>query len=353
MQYKHVSQGIYYLIIVIIIFVSLHPISISKQEQTPYQNDSISAQIPSNIAPELPLTWYSYDGSQKPYIQQVKITPTDTHFLIDLYNSIHKHIRSSDQGAITELYQKLKTFSTAYNLKLPKEPPNTIQCLLKKEYTTINPPSPKISPIKTRASEFFNNYASTGWGIAIPVIIFPRVIPIILSPLPRIFLHWSARVGMTSCGGLLTNTGFQAIGEQRGFALGFWGIGFSIYLPPLKSYGLFGYALFTSVTANNIKYFDVNYPPEVTALAPENGAVNVPLTTTELRFELRDFENQLMSYAVTTNPYIGAGNGANAPDGEYSVNISGLQPSTHYSWTAQVSDGEHTIEESYSFTTSS
>ncbi len=351
MQYNHVSKGAYYLIIIIIVSIIINPSTISKQEQKYNQNKNTVFIIPSNIS-ELPLTWYSYDGSQKPSTQQVKITSTDAQFLIDLYNEIHKYIQSSDQKALSELYQKLQTFSTTYNLQLPQEHPNTLQNLIKKEYLSIKPSTTNQLPIKTRASEFFNNYASTGWGIAIPVIIFPRVIPIILSPLPRIFLHWSAKVGMTSCGGLLTNTGFQALGEQRGFALGFWGIGFSIYLPPLKSYGLFGYALFTSVAANNIKYFDVNYPPEVTALNPENGAVNVPLTTTELRFELRDFENQLMSYAVTTNPYIGAGNGANAPDGEYSINISGLQPSTHYSWTVQVSDGEHTIEETFTFTTS-
>jgi len=100
-----------------------------------------------------------------------------------------------------------------------------------------------------RLNQFVCNFISFGSGSTGPFIVFPRLVPILLFPIPRLFFMWSAEEGLTSCGGFLRMRGFIALGKQEGIALGFWGIGFSVFLPPVNVYGLFGYTLFASVAA--------------------------------------------------------------------------------------------------------
>ena len=70
-------------------------------------------------------------------------------------------------------------------------------------------------------------------------------------PIPRLFITWDAEEGFTSCGGLFRLLGYVALGQQKGFALGFWGVGFSVFLPPVSAYGVFGYTLFVGATAED------------------------------------------------------------------------------------------------------
>jgi hypothetical protein len=107
-----------------------------------------------------------------------------------------------------------------------------------------------------RLNQFVCNFISFGSGSTGPFIIFPRLVPILLFPIPRLFFMWSADEGLTSCGGFLRMRGFIAQGKQDGIALGFWGIGFSVFLPPVNAYGLFGYSLFASVAAEEF----IGYP---------------------------------------------------------------------------------------------
>jgi hypothetical protein len=199
--------------------------------------------------------------------------------------------------------------------------------------------------------EMFCNFVTTGEGAAFPIIILPRLIPFVMAPIPRLFVGWKTSIGMTSCGGLLSGTGFYAVGEQQGFALGFWGIGFSIFLPPIKAYGMFGYALYAKASAQYMEYYPPNHPPGTTAVYPLDGATYVPLSTSELRFSISDDDGDLMSYSVTTYPDVGGGNGEMKPDGTYTVAVSGLKSSTEYTWYVTVSDGMDTVEEEFSFTT--
>ncbi len=214
-----------------------------------------------------------------------------------------------------------------------------------------NKPGLPIPRAPGKASEMLCNYVSTGTGSALPIIIFPRLVPILLTPIPRLFVRWSTYEGITSCGGLRSGKGFIASGAQRGIALGFWGIGFSIFIPPVKAYGLFGYALYASVNAENISFWPPNYPPEVTMLNPPNGAQNVPISTSELNFHISDINKALMNYTVTTTPDVGSGSGSNKPDGTYSVPISGLEGTEEYTWYIHVDDGVHEVDVSSLFTT--
>jgi hypothetical protein len=199
--------------------------------------------------------------------------------------------------------------------------------------------------------EMFCNFVATGEGAAFPIIILPRFIPFIMAPIPRLFVGWKTALGVTSCGGLLSGTGFYAVGPQQGFALGFWGIGFSIFLPPVMAYGMFGYALFAKATAEYMEYYPPNNPPEITQTDPANGEQMVSIATTELRFDINDPDNDLMSYNVTTDPDIGSGSGGLKPSGTYSIPVSGLQDLTTYTWHVKVTDGKDTTEKTITFTT--
>jgi hypothetical protein len=105
------------------------------------------------------------------------------------------------------------------------------------------------------------------------------------------------------------------------------------------------------VEAEHLELWPPNYPPEVNVVFPLDGAVDIPISTSELSFYIDDYENELMSYSVITSPDVGTGNGNLKPDGTYSVPISGLEGTETYSWTVQVSDGPNTVEETYSFST--
>jgi len=208
------------------------------------------------------------------------------------------------------------------------------------------------SPIlQNKASAFFCNFATTGTGSQFPIIIFPRLIPIIQLPIPRAFLRWTATEGITSCGGLLSGKGFIAYGQQKGLALGFWGIGFSVFLPPIMQYGFIGYALYARVDAEVIELWPPNSLPAISQISPGDGETNVPLSLSDLQFHISDFDGDLMSYMVTTTPDIGSGSGNLKKDGVYSIPISGLEGLTEYSWHIEVSDGMDTTIDDFTFIT--
>ena len=224
----------------------------------------------------------------------------------------------------------------------------------------INPPIKRRRPLFSllpqgvstgRGSAFFCNFATAGEGSQFPVIILPRLIPILLTPIPRVIMHWNAVDGVTSCGGLLTGKGFIALGAQEGTALGFWGVGFSVFLPPVMSFGFIGYALFATATAEVIHPWPPNRAPVISEENPLDGSVDVPLPLSELSFRISDADGDRMNYTVSTDPYIGSGSGSNVGDGTFTVDVSGLNSNTEYSWRVVVDDGEDTIEETFSFHT--
>jgi hypothetical protein len=87
---------------------------------------------------------------------------------------------------------------------------------------------------------------------------------------------------------------------------------------------------------------------------PANGATGVPITISELSFNLFNEQNNLMNYTVTTNPDIGTGNGVNINNGGYSVDISNLQEATTYTWYLNVTDGDgNEKQQTYTFHTAS
>ena len=283
--------------------------------------------------------------------QETSMSQSDAEFLYEKIKELQIEIARDPLSEKTQqLQHEIITLADEHNL-LPAG--LSVKTLKSRLTPTLHPQHPRITlpRLQNKASEMFCNYVSTGSGSALPIIILPRLIPILLTPIPRLFVRWSTMDGVTSCGGLRSGTGFIAYGAQNGIALGFWGIGFSIFLPPVMAYGLFGYALFASVNAEEIELWPPNYPPEVTVISPPKGAENVPVSTSELTFQIKDYNEDLMNYTVTTNPNIGSGSGDNKPDGTYSVPISGLEGTEEYTWHIQVNDGVNEVDVSSSFTT--
>ncbi len=288
---------------------------------------------------------------------QTQVMPAESGlYLQELFNKfMEAHTQNPDSRETEALQQQILTYAEQNDLLPAGLSAATIQTQLKKQGLSFA--SKKLDTGATPAlydgtgKEMFCNFASAGQGAAFPIIILPRFIPFIMSPIPRLFVGWKTPMGVTSCGGLLSQTGFIAYGQQQGFALGFWGIGFSIFLPPINAYGMFGYALFAKTSAEFMEYWPPNNPPELTAVYPLDEATYVPLSTTELQFHINDLDNDLMSYSVVTNPDVGGANGNAKPDGTYSIPVSGLKSLTTYTWTVSVSDGKDTTVQEFSFTT--
>ncbi|MEM2293913.1 MAG: DUF2341 domain-containing protein [Nitrososphaerota archaeon] len=91
--------------------------------------------------------------------------------------------------------------------------------------------------------------------------------------------------------------------------------------------------------------------PVIFAPNPPNGAVNISPSITELSFNIIDYQNDPMKYSVTTYPDIGSTSGTNVQSGKISVPISNVQYFTTYTWTINVTDGDHWTNTTFTFTT--
>ena len=342
------KKTIVVIIVLSFLYTSFFPISYGKNVSID-ENKKIVQESEKN---DIVSVNFYYMGIDEQNIKEIELSKKEVEAI---FNKIQKYsIKiASDSSSIEAKYLKNEIFEIADEKGLLSE--NIFNELLTQDNSELfKPKNQKISPIiipQNRASALLCNFATTGEGSQFPIIIFPRLIPILLVPIPRIFLKWSAIEGVTSCGSLLTGKGFIATGQQNGLSLGFWGIGFSVFLPPIMQYGFIGYAILSTVTADNIELWPPNSAPEVYAVSPPDGAIGVSPTISDLTFEISDFDGDLMDFTVTTDPNIGFGSGQMKKDGIFSVDVSGLEGLTEYQWTVSVSDGEDTVEKTFTFIT--
>jgi hypothetical protein len=107
---------------------------------------------------------------------------------------------------------------------------------------------------------------------------------------------------------------------------------------PEGFYSIGGLELFTS--------------PVISGPSPADGATNVSVALTELRFTLSDPGGDPMDCTVTTTPNIGSDYVTGVTDGTYSMElVSELDYETTYQWDITVTDGRGITTQSYSFTT--
>ncbi len=202
----------------------------------------------------------------------------------------------------------------------------------------------KISPMPPRPSDDENNatlwicsMAGAGYGFILPPFLLPR---------PRLVMQWRGfypESSAVSVAEMATGRGVIARGTQVGTTFGFIGIGFAFAFPGAPAqFGFIGYSVMTKLQGADMTWYYANFPPLVMGVSPEDGAVDVPLSLTELQFTLKDYDFDKMTYNVVTSPDIGSGGNANVDNGAYSIPVSGLDSGVTYSWTVTASDGTET-----------
>jgi len=339
MKNNILKRGLVFGIFIVLFSTSIFPSIMANDKKTDQQKDIDATVLPvTQKTTSISVCIFGKTGLEQ---HDILLSYDDATQIHSLFKEL-KH-----QMAISPFNEKTQQTQDKF-LNLLEEKHALPQGTSKDELTALlQPPLPaqthpvrKILPFQNKASEWMCTFVSEGSGTVLPIIILPRLIPILLTPIPRAFVRWNVKEGFTSCGGLRSGTGFIAYGEQKGAALGFWGIGITFSLPPImNTYGLIGYSLYASVTADTIDHYPPNSVPEITQTDPADGQQMVPLSTTELRFSIEDADKDLMSYNITTQPDIGSGSAGLKPDGIYSIPISGLEGLTQYTWHIQVSDG--------------
>ena len=91
--------------------------------------------------------------------------------------------------------------------------------------------------------------------------------------------------------------------------------------------------------------------PIVSYPSPEDGSTWIPIHTSQLSFNLKDIQGDLMDYTVETSPNIGSGSGNDVGEGIYIIDVSGLDYQTEYTWYVNVTDGTHWTHEIFKFST--
>jgi hypothetical protein len=85
--------------------------------------------------------------------------------------------------------------------------------------------------------------------------------------------------------------------------------------------------------------------------SPKPNAQYLPITQSELSFDLKDFQGNLMNWTVETQPDVGSGTATGVSAGRYSVDISGLEYDKKYTWFVNATDGTYWTRKTYNFTT--
>lgn len=241
----------------LLISSSFYPIIVAKETIDIKENELSFLKQLEEIN-QAPVTCFASSLENQVYQQQQNLSTDKIINLFTKLSELNSLIsKQSSNNDISKLQKEIINLAKNYSL-LPQDyllPRLPIKSNLQIQgQNTLA--AKEIEPLGFRRSQVVCNFISFGSGTTGPLFVFPRLVPILLFPIPRLFFMWSADEAFTSCGGFLRMLGFIATGKQQGIALGFWGIGFSVFLPPVMAYGVFGYTLFVSVTAEDF----IGYP---------------------------------------------------------------------------------------------
>jgi hypothetical protein len=95
--------------------------------------------------------------------------------------------------------------------------------------------------------------------------------------------------------------------------------------------------------------------PLVAPISPSDNGLAVPISTTQLSFKLREHQSESLDCFVTTSPDVGSDSGS-IGSGTYdwntrTVDITGLDYDTTYTWTVSATDGTYWTNRTYTFRT--
>ncbi|MBE3141699.1 MAG: VCBS repeat-containing protein, partial [Thermoplasmata archaeon] len=106
-----------------------------------------------------------------------------------------------------------------------------------------------------------------------------------------------------------------------------------------------------------LQFTTISQAPQITNITPADGSINIPISLSELRFTLIDYQNDKVNYTITANPDIigGIQTGNNIINGT-TIHIpitTTLNYGTIYHWRVNCTDGKEWTNKSYTFTTKS
>lgn len=341
-----------YVIIIITLFIFS---SISSSICGYSESNDLTEEFPSgsdNLQENSKVTCHTFGlpGESK---QEVTMSSNEAGYLYNKIKNLQIEVaRNPLSDETQQLQQDIISFADDFRLLPNGLSLEEVKILLSHSRFKQFPKNLNLPILSGRASQLFCTFVTAGSGAILPIIALPRLIPILMTPIPRLFMIWNSKEAITSCGGLLSGTGYIAYGQQTGIALGFWGMGFTFSIPPLMGvYGLIGYALFARVKADNIELYPPNSHPVISDVNPPKKSKDIPITLSELSFRISDADGERMDYIVETSPDIGSANEQNKEDGTYTVPVNGLEGSTEYEWKIKVTDGEDWTNKTFTFTT--
>jgi hypothetical protein len=91
--------------------------------------------------------------------------------------------------------------------------------------------------------------------------------------------------------------------------------------------------------------------PDIGNPSPKHNAQYVPISQSNVSFDLKDFQGDLMNWTVETQPNIGSGGAQGIGNGQYTVAISGLEYDKKYTWFVNATDGTYWTRKTYNFST--
>jgi len=104
-----------------------------------------------------------------------------------------------------------------------------------------------------------------------------------------------------------------------------------------------------------LQFTTISQAPHITNIFPADGSINIPISLSEIRFTLIDYQNDKMNYTITANPdIIGGIQTGNNITNTTTIHIpitSILYYGTTYQWRINCTDGKEWTNKSYTFTT--
>jgi hypothetical protein len=93
--------------------------------------------------------------------------------------------------------------------------------------------------------------------------------------------------------------------------------------------------------------------PVISNPIPKHNAAYVSIDTSQMSFDLLDYQGDLMNWTVETQPDIGSGSANGVSNGRYTIAINNLEYDTAYTWFVNATDGTNWTNKTYVFTTTS
>jgi len=202
-----------FIVITLFIAASFIP-SISGNSIEYSEKLGIKSQKYMNDQEDVLVTCYNFGLPGEPS-KEIEIPQHEAEYLLEKIKELNFEVASNPLSEETQqLQDEIVDLADGYGLL-----PAGLSKSKVKEYLvhSFTPQTNRkgILPTQSKASEFLCTFVSTGSGGVLPIIALPRLIPILMIPIPRLFMRWKAQEAMTSCGGLRSGTGFIAYGQQK------------------------------------------------------------------------------------------------------------------------------------------